>query len=375
MTAIYHDAPCGLCGSTKNLLRCSRCKVTFYCCANHQAVHYPTHKSACSLIARRTKQLEGEEKILRGVPQCPNTLFPPHVDIFKDYAGMFWGILETREYMRARYALVNALQAVDNRYSVQTQLDHLMDMLRLCRGDNMGVRSVVPGLLMRLNRDQECYDFVKWWSTIRSDYDYDYGDMKQPYLNIRNANAFEDVEFISKALPDLSHTAAMVLIKIKMISDLEQMEKCAIIGSKVPPEILWRIQFHAAESPIIASNSKLLGRLNYDDEISLLSDHLDHLYLSVDIYNRFFWRRLLTPGNSLTAKPTCYSMGSLEEAQIALQYTYKSWAETPKAFKQLGNRLIANGHDLSLAPDEQEENDDAEFDCACPHCRDRDADF
>ena len=42
---------------------------------------------------------------------------------------------------------------------------HLMDMLRLCWGDNMGVRDLVPALKLRLGKDQDCHDFCKWWAT------------------------------------------------------------------------------------------------------------------------------------------------------------------------------------------------------------------
>ncbi len=75
---------------------------------------------------------------------------------FESSVGHFWGITLTREYMRARYALVEALGKVNTRDAVQAQLDHLLDMLRLCRGDNMGVRYLVPHLMLRLNQDQEC---------------------------------------------------------------------------------------------------------------------------------------------------------------------------------------------------------------------------
>ena len=83
--------------------------------------------------------------------------------------GHFWGILETRTYMRYRYALVEALLKIDTYAAVLAAHDHLMEMLYLCRGDNMGVRDTVPALKLRLRRDQECYDFLKWWYTTGQD--------------------------------------------------------------------------------------------------------------------------------------------------------------------------------------------------------------
>ena len=64
----------------------------------------------------------------------------------------------------------------------EAALSHLLDMLRLCRGDNMGVRDVVPGLFLQLGRDQEYYHFLKWWAATGQYVDYDWGDMDEPYL-------------------------------------------------------------------------------------------------------------------------------------------------------------------------------------------------
>lgn len=85
------------------------------------------------------------------------------------YCGV-WGILETRPYMRARYELVDAILLSYGTASgpvdvVQMALDHLLDMMRLCRGDNMGVRQLIPALYIRLGRDRDAYDFMKWYVT------------------------------------------------------------------------------------------------------------------------------------------------------------------------------------------------------------------
>ena len=48
--------------------------------------------------------------------------------------------------MRARMDLVTALLKINTRDAVSASLEHLLDMLRLCRGDNLGVRDIVPGV-------------------------------------------------------------------------------------------------------------------------------------------------------------------------------------------------------------------------------------
>src|SRR5437763_9025352 len=88
---------CGFCNNTKSLLRCSRCKVMLYCNREHQAAHHNAHKSACNTIAKRRDILENEEQRLRS---HPGDMFTPP-DVFTTSVGHFWGLIETRGYMRA----------------------------------------------------------------------------------------------------------------------------------------------------------------------------------------------------------------------------------------------------------------------------------
>jgi tetratricopeptide (TPR) repeat protein len=70
-------------------------------------------------------------------------------DIFEEHAGDFWGILETRFYMRARHALAEALWASGRRAEAA---DHLDQMLRLNSVDNQGIRYIQAGWLLFLDR-------------------------------------------------------------------------------------------------------------------------------------------------------------------------------------------------------------------------------
>ena len=161
-----------------------------YCNSGHQAAHYPAHKKACSKIDKTRKSMEVEEQQLRAYEGDGFTMEDP----FTNGVGHFWGILETRTYMRLRFALVEALQQVYTRESLEAQLHHLQDMMRLCRGDNMGLRHYVPVLLLRLDRDQECYDFAKWYETVGRRGDYDWGNMDLGFLDLKGEDAFEEVQ-------------------------------------------------------------------------------------------------------------------------------------------------------------------------------------
>lgn len=78
------------------------------------------------------------------------------VNVFEEYVGQFWGIQGTRPYMRARFFLVDKLLQIKNFDAVKVAFDHTMDMLRLNRSDNLGLRFIAPSLFLRLGNDQQC---------------------------------------------------------------------------------------------------------------------------------------------------------------------------------------------------------------------------
>jgi len=72
--------------------------------------------------------------------------------VFEDGVGHFWGILETRPYMRARLGLAQVLRHMGE---IDEAAGHLRDMLRLNPGDNQGNRYVLLHLLLEAGRDAE----------------------------------------------------------------------------------------------------------------------------------------------------------------------------------------------------------------------------
>ena len=64
---------------------------------------------------------------------------------FEEYAGQFWGLLETRPYMRARQGLAQCLWEAGRR---EEAAEHYQEMLRLNPNDNQGVRYSLATLLL-----------------------------------------------------------------------------------------------------------------------------------------------------------------------------------------------------------------------------------
>ena len=75
-------------------------------------------------------------------------------DMFtEDNIGMFWGIMETRPYMRIRHRKILSLMTL-GRYT--EAIVECEEMLRLCENDNMGVRYLLIGLYCVLEKFEEC---------------------------------------------------------------------------------------------------------------------------------------------------------------------------------------------------------------------------
>ncbi|MEJ2708201.1 MAG: hypothetical protein P8074_11355, partial [Anaerolineales bacterium] len=76
---------------------------------------------------------------------------------FEENAGHFWGLLETRPFMRAMEGLANCLWRIGRKEEALQTYD---EALILNPNDNQGIRYVLAGLLLDLNRYEELEDLL-----------------------------------------------------------------------------------------------------------------------------------------------------------------------------------------------------------------------
>lgn len=77
---------------------------------------------------------------------------------FKDDAGHFWGILETRPYMRAHAGLASMLESLGRPAEA---IEHYRDLLRLNPNDNQGIRYSLLRAFIAAGRDDEAAKLLK----------------------------------------------------------------------------------------------------------------------------------------------------------------------------------------------------------------------
>lgn len=73
-------------------------------------------------------------------------------EMFEEGKGHFWGIIETRPYMRARLQLADLLWQMGE---PEVALNHYREMLELNPGDNQGIRYLLIACLLQLYKNDE----------------------------------------------------------------------------------------------------------------------------------------------------------------------------------------------------------------------------
>ncbi|VUC37584.1 unnamed protein product [Clonostachys rosea] len=306
---------CAICPQKSGLLLCSGCKVVDYCGTEHQTTHRPKHKTDCRAIKVAREKMEREKDALQRAEIFGHG---PSDDVFTTSVGRFWGIIETRDYMRARCDAAHALLKIDTKRAVEGALDHFNDMIRLCRNDNLGVRDIIPHLMLRLGQDQECYNFLKWWATTDKPW-----DISTPYLRIGRANPCERNLFSSKEM-SLSHLVALTLLKLRLYMDLEA---CANIDPSdffsPGPDLSRPIGSY------VRTLTKSMDLYAVERLAGIQNTQYKALCQQVFDENPYFWELLV--GGETPPLPPYYSPGSMEEAQVVLRQCQSAWNESEDA--------------------------------------------
>ncbi|KAJ3578581.1 hypothetical protein NPX13_g1981 [Xylaria arbuscula] len=326
--SLYHRCP--LCpprpSNDPTLRRCSACRAIRYCSREHQVADRPKHRYICKEIKAARADLSREEHGVRNA--TPDFMTPANA--FETDVGDFWGVVSTRDYMRARCMLAKCLCSIDTMDGVTECLEHLQDMLRLCQTDNVGNRQIVPTVMLRLDLDQECYEFVKWWAFQDqcSAYDCDDGNSLY-YYNAYGADALESPGCIVRRSPCLEHLDALLVLKLKLLVDIRSIKitRKLLARRQLPFELRVLIERDVVRSPISLKFLKEPQESLRKTEQTLLI-HARRLGKTIMTANKHFMPILFDPDEALGSEFPMYSPGSWEQAALVVQNSYATWRET-----------------------------------------------
>lgn len=129
---------------------------------------------------------------------------------FRDDVGHFWGMLETRPYMRARQGLAQTLWDKGLRDEAVT---HYRDMLRLNPNDNQGIRYLLLDCFLILGRDDDATKLIKRY---KEDGSAAWNWSRALVAFRQGGDCPESRSALLQAIGDNTHVAALLLGDRKM---------------------------------------------------------------------------------------------------------------------------------------------------------------
>ena len=169
----------------------------------------PLCADAYVLLAEETAKTPAEaiELYRKGLEAGEKAIGPA---AFQDDVGHFWGLLETRPYMRARGGLAQALWDVGRH---DEAIEHYRELLRLNPNDNQGNRYLLAGCLLALDRDADLTALLDAYGQ-ESTAEWSYTWALIAYR--RDGDSVEARSLLEKATTANSHVASYLLGRKKL---------------------------------------------------------------------------------------------------------------------------------------------------------------
>ena len=312
---LQENPACCVCYNEPGNLTCSRCQLVPYCSQDCQKKGFAEHKNDCKMLEKLQGNMEKEAHKLKS-GQFGFGMGPPE-NAFEEHVGSFWGLFETRDYMRARLAVVDQIERMnwdlDTKRGWDMVAAHMLDMLRLNASDNIGLRFRFPFILINLNRDDDAYCFVSCWM---QDWDSTYEEREKMHARSKEGDWLYPKEDgarfgdILEQHPDKKYH--------HKYTSLALLVACAVIKMRVV---------------VALEAQKLREDASYDpDKHEKQKKMLLYLLDVIDTNNKSMLPALLYPKPLKDAgNPDYHTPGHPSEARMVLNDACRPWARIPGA--------------------------------------------
>jgi hypothetical protein len=212
---------CAKCHSRREsgLRCCSRCKTAWYCNAKCQEADYESHKSLCVSIARTLKKVN---KLTSPLRNTINDIFLEPQNFFESQVGLFGQFYESQAYLTTRRELVELYAQAGNILETkcvwEKALSHALELLRLDFRDVNNTRYAIPFILLNLNRDDDAFDFIRYWMNNHH-FESQEGEWIYPRNeNCRYLDIFKEVSWVNDRNATLAFLVALLIIKFRIVA-------------------------------------------------------------------------------------------------------------------------------------------------------------
>ena len=228
--------------------------------------------------------------------------------------------------------------------SYEQVLEHNLEVMRMSHNEGMHEQTVL--LLLKMNRDEDAYNFIKWLAAIDPDGNYDWGMIPEStkggeWLYLEGQNRFEDLFKVGSRkqhLFPMNYLVALALIKFRILAEyqkrkmeFEELEK-TLLGTKY--------EFFVTHEPIIhVFKLNLFGYCTkvFEEQEKHLENYLD----LNDKRNPVLLKALVNPKPLMAQKFPIWTGtdGSPNEARYVMWGCLTLFQRTPGAIDKVAARF------------------------------------
>lgn len=311
----------------------------------------------------RVKLADRERALVHGPPHgtmvdmpggCGHRLVPLHMqnlEMQNPFAASLNAIenTPTHQHLTVRVRLATKLlPRVGTLDAVQEAYDVLRHAISQHPTDLLDLRHALPGLMLRLDLDQECYDFIKGWAAYNA---HARGNSRPqgifPHLTLRGADVLENVDFLDTTA--CHHVIAALQLKLKLLVDIRDLKVMRKITSRsrVTAEVAKNLESAVIRSPL---STRFLGQspeLLAQTEKTLLRQ-IRELGATMHEWNPVYIERLFSPERTLSKNlnPRHIWAQTEEEEMDAMQHSYAAWWETEGVLDLMSDARVCAERDL-----------------------------
>lgn len=254
-------------------------------------------------------------------------------------------------FVEAACQHIEALIQVKTFGGLELAAEKAREMFRCFPSDPMDLRSDLPAVYLRLGRDQEAYNLVKWWQLNGlSDEEIHKSYPVVPYLDTEDADVFEWPLEIIGAIggnSSLVNIFCVTLLKIKLLFDIINLRgRRILLHLKLPPELVTMVETYIPTlTDVVRNNHLIMNKKDLTELIADLTDQIKTCFQAVEKANIHLWPSLvdpeLRPGGS-RHRPS----DDKRTVDFVMDRCYDSWVETPGAIEVI--RVLLNFPDRAL---------------------------
>ncbi|KAI0181579.1 hypothetical protein GGR52DRAFT_583995 [Hypoxylon sp. FL1284] len=226
---------CGVCKLESDLLLCDDCKVVWYCSSEHKDRHWRIHKESCRSIMDQTSKLVGKDDTLKDKFGVSISLPPDEFRTIMSTANASGMTDELRRWMWIADSLVGSLLRIPTVKAHEAALRYLRYLvwIRPKMIENDGLTPLI-GVLLRLGREEECYDLLSWKLNVQDEY---YKDPLAPLDTIaRNTDPFLVAAF-SCAEDSRTHAEHLIILQLLNIRRLIDLHSLRVVGESLSEDL------------------------------------------------------------------------------------------------------------------------------------------